>query len=125
MREIFVVGLGGFLGSSLRYSISGLIQKYFPSGAFPAGTLGVNVIGCFVLGLLGGWSENLDAFGPASRLFLFIGVIGGFTTFSSFSYETMSLFRDGQFVTGTANIGLQIFLGLLAVGIGYGVSALK
>lgn len=125
MRNLLIVGFGGFFGSALRYGVSGWIQRLVPSAMFPVGTLAVNVLGCFVLGLLGGYADNLDLFGPTTRLFLFLGVLGGFTTFSTFGYETMAMLRDGQFFTGLANVGLQVILGLAGVWLGYGVSGLK
>ena len=120
-----MAGLGGFLGSAMRYAVSGAVQRLFPPSMFPYGTLSVNVIGCLVLGMLGGLAENHDMFTAGTRVFLFIGILGGFTTFSSVSYETMSMARDGQFFYGLSNIALQIVLGLGAVWVGYNLSNLK
>ncbi len=121
--NILVVGAGGFLGSVFRYLVSGALQKLSPEGVFPLGTLGVNVIGCLVIGLLAGAAENMQVFGPQVRLFLFLGVLGGFTTFSSFGYETMSMLRDGQALAAMANVGLHVVAGLFAVWLGLTVTA--
>lgn len=121
--NILVVGAGGFVGSVFRYLISGALQKLSPEGVFPLGTLGVNIIGCLVIGLLAGVAENLQVFGPQVRLFLFLGVLGGFTTFSSFGYETMAMLRDGQALAAMTSIGLHVVVGLFAVWLGLTVTA--
>ncbi|HOO77932.1 MAG TPA: fluoride efflux transporter CrcB [bacterium] len=125
LKNLLIVGLGGFVGSVLRYSVSGWVQRLAPEGSFPLGTLAVNVTGCLVLGFLGGLAENLEVFAPGTRVFVFLGVLGGFTTFSSFGYETAAMLRDGQMLGGLANIGLQVLLGLGAVMAGYGLSTLE
>ena len=119
---ILVVGLGGFLGSILRYLVSGWVQSLAATASFPLGTIVVNVLGCLVLGFLGGLSENVGLFAPATRMFLFLGVLGGFTTFSSFGYETASLARDAQMALALANVGLHVVLGLGATWVGYSLS---
>lgn len=81
-QTVLLVGGGGFLGSVLRYGISGLAQRLDPSAGFPVGTLTVNAIGCFLIGLVGALADSRGLFGPEMRLFFFIGVLGGFTTFS-------------------------------------------
>ena len=124
MRNILIVGLGGFIGSALRYAVAGALQSLSSSAVFPIGTLGVNVIGCLAIGLLAGWVESLQAFSPELRLFLFIGLLGGFTTFSSFGYETMEMLRDGQHLLGLANVGLQVVVGLAAVWLGFSISTM-
>lgn len=118
MREILLVGSGGFIGSVARYLAGGLTYRLIRDPWLPWGTLIVNVAGCFVIGLLGGLAESRQILGPEARLFLFIGVLGGFTTFSTFGYETFALARDGQFLQSSLNILLQLALGLGAVWIG-------
>ena len=76
MRNIIIVGLGGFAGSICRYLVSGWVQSLSGSALFPYGTLSVNVLGCLLIGLLGGWADNVELFVPSTRLFLLIGVPG-------------------------------------------------
>ena len=92
--QILLVGAGGFVGSVLRYGLSGAVHRLLPFAAFPYGTLAVNVVGCLAIGLLAGWSEARQVIGPELRLFLFIGLLGGFTTFSTFGYETFEMARS-------------------------------
>jgi len=125
VRNILIVAFGGSIGAVLRYLISGWVQNFFNAGSFPAGTAVVNILGCLLIGLLGGWTENFHTFGMHMRLFLFLGVLGGFTTFSTFGYETMALLRDGQMLSALANIGINLFFGLTAVWLGYGLSSVS
>ena len=125
MRNIIMVGLGGFAGSVFRYLASGWIQKLSDSPFFPYGTLGVNVVGCLLIGLLGGWVDNADLFTPPVRLFLLVGLLGGFTTYSTFGYETVALLRDRQMLAAMGYVGLHLILGFGAVALGYGLSTLK
>jgi CrcB protein len=118
MIGIILVGLGSFVGGVLRYGFSTWVHRVFDNPWFPYGTLAVNVLGCLVIGFLAGLAETRAAFTPETRLFLFVGILGGFTTFSSFALETLSLARDTQHVAALINIGLQLTLGLLAVWIG-------
>ena len=125
MRNMLLVGMGGFVGSALRYAASGAVQRLWPAAAFPLGTLTVNVVGCLVIGLLGGYAENVQAFTPGVRLFVMLGLLGGFTTYSSFGYETMALLRDGQALWAFGNVALHMIVGLGAVWLGYGLSTLS
>ncbi len=125
MRNLIIVGLGGFLGSVLRYLVSGWVQRLSDTALFPYGTLSVNVVGCLLIGLLGGWADNTDLFSPAARLFLLLGILGGFTTYSTFGYETVALLRDRQALTAMSYVGLHLLLGFGAVALGYGLSNLK
>jgi len=115
---IMLVGVGGFLGSVLRYLVGGWVHRLLDNPWFPYGTLVVNLVGCLVIGFLGGLADNRQVFSPESRLFVFIGILGGFTTFSSFAYETSAFLNDGQVVAASFNVGLQVLLGLVAVWIG-------
>ena len=118
-KNIVLVGMGGFLGSVLRYLLSGWSQGWMKSAVFPVGTATVNILGCLVIGLLGGLAENNQLFSPQLRLFLFLGVLGGFTTFSTFGYETMALVRDRELLLAFANVAIQLIFGFGAVLIGY------
>ena len=119
MRIIIAIGLGGACGSVLRYLVAGWAQQLSNTTTFPVGTLAVNVIGCLVIGVLAGLSENAGVFGPMARAFLLIGLLGGFTTFSTFAYETTALTRDAQFFSAFLNIALQVTTGLFAAWLGY------
>jgi CrcB protein len=116
---MLLVGSGGFIGSVLRYVLGGWVYDALPATTFPVGTLMVNVTGCLAIGVLGGLFEFRQAFGPEARLFLMIGVLGGYTTFSSFAYETLALARDAELVRALANVALQTVLGLVAAWLGY------
>lgn len=113
------IGLGGFIGAISRYSLSGLIYRLFSDPWMPYGTMACNVLGCFLIGLLGGLSESRQLFSPEVRLFLFIGLLGGFTTFSSFGIETFNLIREGQWFVSLMNVILSVVLGLTAVWLGF------
>ena len=122
MRQLIAIGLGGMFGSIMRYLCSGWFQTWSKSETFPVGTLGVNILGCFIIGVLGGYSESLEAFSPELRAFLMIGLLGGFTTFSTFEYETMHLMRNSQFLYASLNVMIQLFVGFIAVWAGYFLS---
>ncbi len=125
MRNMIFVGLGGFVGSILRYLVSGWVQKLSDTALFPYGTLSVNVIGCLAIGLLGGWADNTELFSPPVRLFLLLGLLGGFTTYSTFGYETVALLRDRQALAALGYVGLHLLGGFGAVALGYSFSTLK
>jgi len=118
MIGIVLVGVGSFFGGVLRYGLSIWVHRALDNPWFPYGTLTVNVLGCLVIGFLAGIAETRAVFTSEARLFLFVGILGGFTTFSSFALETFSLARDTQNIAALINIGLQLILGLLAVWIG-------
>lgn len=115
MGKLFLAGIGGFIGSSLRYAVGGYVQQISRSADFPYGTLVVNLIGCFIIGFLSQLAESRGVFTGESRTFIFIGILGGFTTFSAFGNETMNLWRDGQNTLAMANIAAHVVLGLGAV----------
>lgn len=119
MKELIVVGLGGCVGAISRYLVAGWVQN-LSNSHFPFGTLMVNSIGSFVIGLLAGISQHA-VISPQMRLFLFIGLLGAFTTFSTFSYETMMLLRSGVIWEAFLNMIVSLILGLLLVYLGYAV----
>jgi fluoride exporter len=118
MRTL-LVGCGGFLGSIARYLLGGAVHRIVQSPVFPFGTLLVNVSGCLAIGVLGGLADERGLLSPEARVFLLIGVLGGFTTFSSFGYETFQLLRDGETLPALLNVLLQVGLGLVGVWAGY------
>lgn len=122
MTNIFLVGVGGFIGSVMRYLASGYVQQAAKSVDFPYGTLAVNVAGCFVIGFLSQLAEGRGVFTSESRLFVFTGILGGFTTFSSFGNETINLVRDSQMMNAFANVGANLVIGLFGVWLGRTVS---
>jgi CrcB protein len=113
--KFFLAGIGGFIGSALRYTVSGLAQHWSRSIDFPYGTLAVNLIGCFAIGFLSYLAETRGLFTAETRTLIFIGVLGGFTTFSAFGNETINLWRDGQNLLAGLNIAAHLVLGLGAV----------
>jgi CrcB protein len=119
MFGIVLVGVGSFIGGVLRYGLSSWIYKTLDKPWFPYGTLAVNVSGCLVIGFLAGLAEARSFFDAELRLLVFVGILGGFTTFSSFALETFNLARETQIISALGNIGLQLVLGLLAVWLGH------
>ena len=119
LLQIIAVGAGGFIGTVLRYAISNLTHWLIPRTAFPLGTLCVNLIGCFCIGLLSGIVETRYGMGPYLRLFVFIGILGGFTTFSTFGYETFQLSAGGEYFKAGSNVLLSVAAGLGCVWCGY------
>ena len=118
MLPILLVGAGGCLGSIFRYVLSGWVHRILDNPWFPYGTLAVNITGSMAIGFLVGLADSRSFFTSEVRLFIFIGLLGGFTTFSSLTLETLSLARNTQFVAALANITAQMILGLLAVWLG-------
>lgn len=119
LTQVMIVGAGGFVGSALRFAVSGWVQQATGTGSFPYGTLAVNVIGCLLIGLLGGLAEYRQVLEPGTRLFLMIGILGGFTTFSTFAYESLSMVQDAEFFKVLANTVLQVGLGFAAAYFGF------
>jgi len=117
MLYLCVVALGGAIGSVLRYVCSGAVHRFWGS-AFPWGTLTVNLAGSAVIGFLWAAFERSSVH-PATRTFIMIGILGGFTTFSSFSLENLNLMRDGQFRVAAINILVSNFFGIALAFLGY------
>ncbi len=112
-----IVGLGGFLGAVARFWIGGLV--YDRTGTrFPYGTFVVNCSGCFLIGLTMAILTERTHLSPNWRYFIPIGFIGGYTTFSSFEYETLMAMRDGALMIGFLNLGLSVALGFICVWVG-------
>jgi len=124
LLDVFLVGIGGFIGSALRYLVGGWAQQLSQSLNFPYGTLTVNLIGCFVIGFAGQLAEARGVFTNETRLLVFIGVLGGFTTFSSFGNDTLNLARSGQMFNALTNVFANVAFGLLLVWLGRTVAYL-
>ena len=118
MTNLLLVGCGGFIGSICRYSLNGLIQRFLSQPWLPYGTLVINLLGCFLIGLLSGLSEMRQFLSPEFRLMVFIGLLGGFTTFSTFGYESYGLAKNGDFSATLFNIAIHVIFGLFAVWLG-------
>ena len=112
-----LVALGGAVGALLRYWVSMAVQRSL-GPEFPWGTLSVNVSGCFVMGLVAAVADGQGYLNPAARLFLVVGVLGGFTTFSAFANETVSATRAGATAVGVLNVVASLVLCLAAVWLG-------
>jgi CrcB protein len=123
LKYIVFIGTGGFIGSVLRYYISKLIQEVFLS-SFPYGTFAVNILGCLLIGFIFGIAEKGTWLAPEWRIFLTVGLCGGFTTFSTFSSESFQLLRDGQFLYVLLYTSLSVLVGLASVYSGYMISRL-
>ena len=123
MRNLLLVGAGGFVGAVARYLLIGWISRrtgpgaFGVAGLFPWGTVAVNVLGCFAIGLLSGLAEHRGLLTAELRLFLVIGLLGGFTTYSPFGYESLALLEGGAGGLGRAllYVGLHLVMGLAAV----------
>ncbi len=118
MLNALYVGVGGFLGAILRFIVSEYVQNHSLSGTFPIGTLAVNFLGCLLLAALSAVSNQMGGFSAESRALLFIGLLGAFTTFSTFSFETYSLFQDGKLLSAGFNVFLNISICIFAVWVG-------
>lgn len=119
MREIIWVGAGGCIGAVLRYLLSGKVQDLSGSIDFPWGTLAVNLLGCMLIGSLTYMAEARSLFSPETRLFILVGVLGAFTTFSTFANESFGLIRSGQVLLALVYVGAHTVIGILFVLIGY------
>ncbi|MBK7425964.1 MAG: fluoride efflux transporter CrcB [Saprospiraceae bacterium] len=120
MKIVLLVGAGSFLGGAARYWISQWMHHRFPS-SFPYGTFTINIIGCLAIGMILGWAEkgNLSS---DWKFFLASGICGGFTTFSAFSWEILSLIRQGQLPHAFLYISASVILGLLGTYLGWQLS---
>jgi CrcB protein len=120
--RLALIAIGGAIGSLSRYALDGLVYRFAPA-TFPYGTFAVNLTGCLVFGLIIGQAEQRFAVGSPARSFCLIGVLGAFTTFSTYTFETFGLLRDGQFTRAMVNAFGQLVGGLIALWAGYAASA--
>ncbi len=122
MANVLFIALGGAFGAGLRYVLSAFIGRHFDS-IFPAGTLGVNLLGCLAVGLL--WEPITQTTAlPHARAFFLIGVLGAFTTFSTYGIESVNLVRAGEIRLALLNLLLSNVLGICCVLLGLGISRL-
>ena len=124
MKSLLLVGLGGFVGSVARYKLGGLVLHLTAQERFPYSTFAINVFGCLVVGILAGLVERYEFFSPDARLFLFTGLLGGFTTFSAFGLDAMFLVRRGELGIAALYAGASVTVGIAAVWIGLRLIAL-
>ena len=114
LRTMLLVGLGGFLGSVSRYLVGQGLHRLFDT-IFPIGTMTVNIVGSFIIGVIYSLAERDNLVSPEMRMFLTVGFCGGFTTFSSFAFDNLNLLKDSGFLYLSIYVGGSVFLGLLAV----------
>lgn len=121
MDKLLAVGCGGFLGAILRYGMILWVPRVplFQDCPLPLATLLVNLIGCLIIGFLKGFADCLHVFNPSTNLFLFTGLLGSFTTFSTFGFETWRLLDEGKIFEVLLYVSLSVFLGILLVWLGY------
>ena len=123
MLKIIAVAVGGSIGATARYLVSVWAAERFGAD-FPYGTLIVNVVGCFIIGIFMTVTTERFIVNPYWRLLITVGFVGGLTTFSSFSYETFRVLEDSNMIMALYNIGLNLLLGFVATWIGIGVARL-
>lgn len=121
MHPLVIVAVGGALGSVARYLLSGWVLHHTVDWRFPLGTFLVNILGCLVIGVLAGLAVKENFFSFEARLFLFTGIVGGFTTFSAFGLETFYLLRRAEFLVAGSYVLLSIVVGLFALWVGFSV----
>jgi fluoride exporter len=117
VKQLLLVGLGGCIGAMARYKLSGLVLRHAETWKFPLGTFAVNISGCLAAGFLAGWAEK-HSLGTEVRLFLFAGLLGGYTTFSAFGLETFHLLQKREIFLAALNAAGGVLAGVLAVWLG-------
>ncbi len=123
MSKILLLALAGAMGTLARYGLGGAVQR-LGDVQFPIGTAVVNIAGCLIFGLVWSWSEGRLSVDSSTRVVIFIGFFGAFTTFSSFAYETAALLQDAQWLAAFWNIALQNVLGLVGMLLGLALGKL-
>ncbi len=119
MMNIILVGMGGFVGAVSRYLLGLGVNAIVPASKFPFGVMAANIIGSFMIGVLWGISEGNPIFKDKYALFLIVGVLGGFTTFSSFSLDNLKLLSEGMFLYAIMNIIISVSAGLFFTWLGF------
>jgi CrcB protein len=121
LQKLVLIAAGGAVGTLARYGTSSALIRVTERVGFPFGTLAVNLVGCFLIGYLNGLFLERLTVRPEYRLMLIVGFLGGYTTFSSFGWETASLLRDQQYARATVNLLVSNVLGIALVVLGYGL----
>ena len=119
MYHFLLVGLGGFVGAISRHALQTFVHRFADSAHFPYGTTAVNLAGCLAIGVVGGLVEYRELFGPETRALIIVGMLGGFTTFSTFGYETYELMRAGQPGLASINVLVQVTVGIAGIWLGH------
>ena len=122
--QFVLISLGGAVGCLIRYFMVDALTYVSTASRFPVGTFIVNVFGCVVIGFLGAISDTRGGFSPEARALVFTGLLGGFTTFSAFGYETFTLIRQDELFLAVYNVIGQVVLGLTSVWFGFKVGGL-
>ena len=117
LRTIFIVGAGGFIGSVMRYLVQIWLEKGMET-TFPWGTFVANIAGSFIIGVVFGLADKGNLLNAEWRMFIAVGICGGFTTFSSFAYNNLNMLREHSFGQFFLNVGGSLFLGIFAVYLG-------
>lgn len=117
LRTLLIVGTGGFIGSIMRYLVQFYIEKSM-SSTFPLGTLIANIAGSFIIGMVFALAEKGNVMSSEWRIFLSVGICGGFTTFSAFAYNNFTMIKEHSYGLLFINIGGNLFLGIFAVYLG-------
>ena len=124
MINVVLVGIGGALGSIARHGVGVAIARIAPVSVTPYATMAVNLAGCLAIGVLAGLvSSHRLLIGPGMRAFVFVGVLGGFTTFSSFGLDTFTLAQGGRSGAAAVNVAIQVVVGLALLAAGYAGAA--
>lgn len=117
-KTLLLIGSGSFIGGIFRYLLSKYVQNSLIA-AFPYGTLVVNITGCLLIGIIYGLSERGNIISSDWKIFLTVGICGGFTTFSTFANESLFLLKEGNIIQFALYAGLSVFLGVAAAGLGF------
>ena len=118
-----LVGTGGFFGAMFRFGLNHIVQKSATLSTFPYGTLVVNMLGCLLIGLAVGFVETRQLVAPEFRLFVIIGLLGGFTTYSTFAFETLALLRDADYLRAVTSVLVHVIVGVILVWAGYALAS--
>ncbi|MEM1295495.1 MAG: fluoride efflux transporter CrcB [Verrucomicrobiota bacterium] len=121
MKLILCIGIGGFIGAICRHFLAGAVDRWQTLSGFPWGIFVANIVGCLLIGVFLGYSLHIKTVSEEARLLFVTGFLGSLTTFSTFSLQTLELFRNDQTGLALANIGASVVVGLLAVWLGFGL----